>query len=88
MGCCHSGMSSVSKAPRCNGCEVVRVDYYARRGLRSSSPLRVVAIQVIDIFIKGCYLQCPDFLSEGICFWLGLKSTISSQAWAYQTAGV
>ena len=26
-----------------------------RRGLRSSSSLRVVVIQVIDIFIKGCY---------------------------------
>ena len=26
-----------------------------RRGLRSSSSLRVVAIQVIDIFIRGCY---------------------------------
>ena len=27
-----------------------------RRGLRSSSSLRVVAIQAIDIFIRGCYL--------------------------------
>ena len=27
-----------------------------RRGLRSSSSLRVVAIQTIDIFIRGCYL--------------------------------
>ena len=27
-----------------------------RKGLRSSSSLRVVAIQAIDIFIRGCYL--------------------------------
>ena len=26
------------------------------RGLRSSSSLRVVVIQAIDIFIRGCYL--------------------------------
>ena len=25
-------------------------------GLRSSSPLRIAAIQTIDIFIRGCYL--------------------------------
>ena len=30
--------------------------YYIRKGLRSSSSLRVVAIQVIDIFTRGCYL--------------------------------
>ena len=29
---------------------------YIRMGLRSSSSLRVVAIQAIDIFIRGCYL--------------------------------
>ena len=37
-----------------------------RRGLRSSSSLRVVAIQAIDIFIRGCYLQWPDFLEAVI----------------------
>ena len=40
----------------CNGREAGRVDCYNRRGLRSSSFLRVVAIQTIDIFIRGCYL--------------------------------
>ena len=43
-------------AARCNGREAGRVDCYTRRGLRSSSSLRVVAIQAIDIFIRGCYL--------------------------------
>ena len=43
-------------AARCNGREAGRVDCYTRRGLRSSSSLRVVAIQAIDIFIRACYL--------------------------------
>ena len=41
-----------SKAVWCNGCEASRVDDYTKRGLRSSRPLRVVAIQTIDIFIR------------------------------------
>ena len=36
--------------------EVERVDYHTSKGLRSSSPLRIVAPQTIDIFIRGCYL--------------------------------
>ena len=43
-------------AARCDGREAGRVDCNARRGLRSSSSLRVVDIQAIDIFIRGCYL--------------------------------
>ena len=43
-------------AARCNGREAGRVDCNARRVLRSSSSLRVVDIQAIDIFIRGCYL--------------------------------
>ena len=47
----------ISKAAaRCNGREAGRVDSNARRELRSSSSLRVDAIQAIDIFIRGCYL--------------------------------
>ena len=38
------------------GREAGRVDCYNRRGLRSSSFLRVAVIQTIDIFIRGCYL--------------------------------
>ena len=30
--------------------------YCTRLAVRSSSPLRVAAIQIIDIFIRGCYL--------------------------------
>ena len=41
---------------QCNGREAGSVDCYTRRGLRSSSSLKVVAIQTIDIFIRGCYL--------------------------------
>ena len=41
---------------QCNGREACSVDCYTRRGLRSSSSLKVVAIQTIDIFIRGCYL--------------------------------
>ena len=40
----------------CNWREASRVDGNARRGLRSSSSLRVVDIQAIDTFIRGCYL--------------------------------
>ena len=44
-------------AARSNGrAEVSSVDCNARRGLRSSSSLSVVAIQAKDIFIRGCYL--------------------------------
>ena len=43
-------------AARCNGREAGRVDCYTRRGLRSSSSLRVVAIPATDIFISSCYL--------------------------------
>ena len=44
-------------AARSHGCaEVGRVDCDARRGLRIPSSLRFVAIQAIDIFIRGCYL--------------------------------
>ena len=50
--------------------------YNTRWGLRSSSLLRFIAIQTIDIFIRGFYLQYPDFLSQDIRFWLGLKSAI------------
>ena len=40
----------------CNGREAVRVDCYTWRGLRSLNSLRVVTIQTIDTFIRGCYL--------------------------------
>ena len=43
-------------AARRNEREAGRVDSNARRELRSSSSLRVDAIQAIDIFIRGCYL--------------------------------
>ena len=46
-----------------------------RTRLRSSSSLTVVVVQVIDIFIRGCYPLCPDFLSQDVCFWVGLKLT-------------
>ena len=50
-------MWKISKvAARCNGREAGRVDSNARRELRSSGSLRFVAIQAIDIFIRGCYL--------------------------------
>ena len=58
--------------------------YCTRWGLGSSSPLRVFAILTTDIFIRGCHLKYPDFLSQDICFWLGLKSAISSEAWTHQ----
>ena len=54
--------------------------YYTRWGLRSSIPLRFVAIQTLGIFIRGCYPKYPDFLRLDICFQLGLKSIISLQA--------
>ena len=50
--------------------------YSTRWGLRSSSLARFIAMQTIDIFIRGFYLQYPDFLSQDIRFWLGLKSAI------------
>ena len=50
-------MWNISKTDaRCNRREAGRVDSNARRELRSSSSLRVDAIQAIDIFIRGCYL--------------------------------
>ena len=39
-----------------------------------------------DIFFRGCHIKYPDFLNLDICFWLGLKSLISLQAWAHQAA--
>ena len=62
--------------------------YCTRWGLGSSSPLRDLAIQTTDIFIRGCYLKYPDFLSQDICFWLGLKSAISWHSWAHQAGSV
>ena len=41
---------------QCNGREAGSVDCYTRRELRSSSSLKVDAIQTIDIFIRGYYL--------------------------------
>ena len=75
----HNGMADV---------KLTKENHNTRWELRSSGPLRVAANQTIDIFIRGCYLQYPDFLSQGMCFWLGLKSVISSQAWAHQSASV
>ena len=60
--------------------------YYTQYGIRSSNSLGVITIQTIDIYIRGSYLKYPDFLSQDIHFWLGLKSTISSQVWAHQAA--
>ena len=48
-----------------------------RWGLGSPSPLRGFAIQTVGIFITVCYLKYTDFLSQDICFWVGLKSIIS-----------
>ena len=45
-------MLDASKVVWCGGCEAGRVDIYTITGLRSSSPLRVVGIQTIDIL--GC----------------------------------
>ena len=50
------GVKISKAAARCNGREAGIVDWNTKRGLRSSSSLRVVAIQAIDIFIRGCYL--------------------------------
>ena len=75
-------------AARCNGREAGAADCYTRERMSSSSSMRVAAIQAIDIFIRGYYLECLDFLSRDICFWLGLKSAISSQAWAHQAASM
>ena len=36
--------------------------YCTRCGLASSSPLRGLAIQTIDIFIRGCHLNYPETL--------------------------
>ena len=47
----------ISKAAaRCKGRKAGRIDSNTRRELRSSSSLRVDAIQAKDIFIRGCYL--------------------------------
>ena len=56
--------------------------------LISSNFLGVIAIQTIDIFLRGCYLKYPDFLSQAVRSWLGLKSVTSSHAWAQQAASV
>ena len=50
--------------------------------------MRDIAIQTLDTFIRGRYLKYPDFLSQNVRFWLGLKSAIFSRAWAYQAASV
>ena len=34
------------------------------RLLRSSDPLKIAAIQIIVIFIRGCHLQYPNSLSQ------------------------
>ena len=65
-----------------------RETYCTRWKLRNSSTLRAFAIQTTDIFIKGWYLKYLDFLSQEISFWLGIKSSISSQAWAHQASNV
>ena len=75
----HTGVVDVKLAKETN---------CTKWGLRSSSPLRVVAIEPTDIFIRGCYLWYPDFLSQGICSRLGLKSVKSLQTWAHQAASV
>ena len=47
----------ISKAPaQCNGQKAGRIDSNARSELRSSSSLRVDAIQAKDICIRRCYL--------------------------------
>ena len=58
---------------------------YIPQGGEFNTP-RGFAIQTIDIFIRDCHLKYPDFLSQDNCFWLGLKSAISCQAWAHQAA--
>ena len=50
-------MLNASKATWCNECEAGNGDYFTRRELRSSSPLRVATIQTVDIFMRDCYLQ-------------------------------
>ena len=45
------------------GVKLARRTHCPKWGLRSSSPLRAVAIQTIDIFIRGQYLQYLDFPS-------------------------
>ena len=85
------------KKIECMGAVWAKLEYWVwcgqegvstRWGLRSSNSLGVITIQTIDIFIRGCYLQYANFLSQDIRFWLGLKSAISSQAWAHQAAGM
>ena len=45
-------MLGTYKATWCNGCEIGRLNYYTKKGLRSSGPLRVVVIQTINISIS------------------------------------
>ena len=51
-------------------------------GSKTFNSLRVIAIQTIDIFIRICDLEYPKFLLQDICFFLGLKFSISSQTWS------
>ena len=46
----------LDKTNWCGGCVSSQGDCCTRRGLGSSSPLRTLAIQTINIFIRGCYL--------------------------------
>ena len=56
-------------------------EIYCRKwSLRSSSNIKFVAIQSIDIFIRFCYLYYLDFLSLDICFSLGLKLNTKNKA--------
>ena len=71
---------------RCSGCNAnTRFLLHKVGGLSS---LRVFAIQTKNIFIRGSYLKYLDFLSQDICFLLGLNSAISSQACAREAASV
>ena len=50
--CC---VLDAAKVIWCNGFEASRLDYYTRRGLRSSKPLRVVAILTVAIQTSCCH---------------------------------
>ena len=44
------------KANWCGGCEAGSRGTMHKDGTKSSSLLRIVVIQTIDIFMRGCYL--------------------------------
>ena len=52
--------------------KLAKETHCTRWGLRSSSPLRVVAIQTIDIFNEAVIYSIMIFFQD-ICFWLGLN---------------